>query len=79
MTDNCKFKNAKCFSCGKVGHVSTVCPSKKAKSKSRHVNTVHDVDEATNRPSPLDENFHDSYDLLKLFDINVNSVDSVDD
>ena len=79
VTDNCKFKNAKCFSCGKVGHVSTVCPNKKAKSKSRHVNTVHDVGEATNRPSPLDENFHDSYDLLKLFDINVNSVDSVDD
>ena len=40
---------------------------------------MHDVGEATNRPSPLDENFHDSYDLLKLFDINVNSVDSVDD
>ncbi|XP_066958101.1 uncharacterized protein [Macrobrachium rosenbergii] len=79
LANNCKFKNAKRYSCGKEGHVSTVCSNRKARNKSRNVNTVHDVDESTSKHIPINENFHDSYDLLKLFDVNVNSIDFVDD
>ena len=71
LPNKCNFKDATCFSCGKTGHVSSVCLSKKGKGNSK----VHALNEVT-VPSE-EENFSLSYDLCKLFDTNINAVDSL--
>ena len=42
IADRCRFKDAKCFGCSKVGHVSRVCRSKKEWA----VQTVSELEES---------------------------------
>lgn len=69
--DKCKFKSASCYICDKTGHVSSVCPKKKGKGTN-----VHSINEAAASSAKVEESFAHSYDLCKLFETSLNSVDS---
>ena len=71
LPTKCKFKEAKCYSCGKTGHVSSVCLSKKGKGNLK-VHALNEMEEPNE-----DENFSLSYDLCKLFENDLNNVESI--
>lgn len=67
--ENCYFKNCKCFKCGKVGHIKSVCRSKE--KKFCKVKNTKSYFVAKNSDSDSDLNFYHICSNTKPFKINV--------